>query len=416
MDKVRVESKKHLSGKAVAIMATLIMIVGVLVTLMINRFDKTAVASHDLWRAKVAQQDLALEAKGFGNLQSKQQRFLTAPYSAVVEQILIKPGSLVTRDSVIVKLSNPEIEQAVLQAKMTYNAQKAVVGQLLLKQEREKLADEQLLQELKVDLQVALSRLNAEKGLAKQGVVSALDLLDSQAKVDKLTLRYQHLQNKKAKVTQLHLQAAQIEEQKLNEKASLMALAKSQAQRLNVVAGIDGMLQTLPIEIGQSLAMGSQIALVGSVESLIALVKVPQRELQGLEIGMSAEIDTRGGKADALVKRIDPVVTDGHVEVELDLVGQLPNNARPSLNIAAVINLGVIPQTLTIPIPVNAKPQTRVQVYKVSDNGKSATKTWIALGQRSGQRIQLLSGATQGEELILSAIDQHAEDTIELKL
>ncbi|RJE70988.1 hypothetical protein BGP78_21120 [Pseudoalteromonas sp. MSK9-3] len=412
MDKVRTHTKKRFSIVPVGI----VVVVVVLVLSQISEAYFAAKPNGQLWRETVVTQDLQLQVKGFGSLQSKQQRFLTAPYSAVVEQIFIKPGSFVTKDSVIARLSNPEVAQAVLQATMAYNAQQAVLGQLALKQEREVLADQQLLQELEVDLQVAKSRLNAEQGLAKQGVVSALDLLDSQAKVDKLTIRLQHLENKQQKIVHLHAQAIRIEQQKLNEKKSLRELAASQAQRLNVVAGIDGMLQTLPIEMGQSLSMGSHIALVGSTDSLVALVKVPQGQLQGLDIGMSAVIDTRGGEAQATVTRIDPVVADGHVEVELDLVGALPNNARPSLNVAAVITLGALPHTLTIPMPVNAKAHTRIQLYKVAKNGKTATKTWITLGKQSGQRVQVLSGARQDDELILSAMEKQAAHTIELKL
>ena len=413
MDKVRVQDKSARSVKSILI--ALIAGLMVIVTIVMSNTTTKAVHGGDLWFGEVTKENLTLEAKGFGSLQSKQQRFLTAPYSAVVEQILIKPGAPVEKGSVIVKLSNPEIEQTVLQTRMAYNAQKAVLDQLVLKQEREKLSDEQLFQELKVDLQVAKSRLKAEEGLAKQGVVSSLDLLDSQAKVDKLKIRYQHLLNKQNKITQLHRQAMRIEEQKLNEKESLMQLAISQAERLNVVAGIDGMLQTLPVEIGQSLAMGAQIALVGSVESLIALVKIPQREMQGLRIGNLAQVDTRGGIAQARVTRVDPVVTDGHIEVELDLIGTLPSNARPSLNIAAAIHIAELSNALTIPVPVNAKPQSRIQLYKVASNGESATKTWIQLGQKTGQRIQLISGANLGDELILSALSDKPE-TIELKL
>lgn len=376
----------------------------------------TQISKEKLWLASVTQGDLSLQASGFGILQSKAQRFLTAPFSAVVEEIRLKPGALVNSNSVIVRLSNPEIDQNVTTAQMAVNAQKAVIAEFQLNFEKEQLSVQQDIQEVTLDLNVAKTRLNAEKNLAKDGVVSSLDLLNSEANVAKLEARLSHLRKRDKKGQALFEQKHQIESQKLEEKQSLLSLALNQQARLNVTAGIDGVLQALPIELGQSLSIGSQIALVGNTDSLIALIKVPQQELQNLAIGHSAMVDTRGGSAHANVVRIDPVVQDGHVEVELELTGDLPSNARPALNVSAVIELGRVANVLTLPVPVNAKANSRISLYKLSDDQHSAELVWVELGKKSGQRIEVLNGAVRGDEFILSDIgNQYQQTNIELK-
>ncbi|WMN61979.1 HlyD family secretion protein [Pseudoalteromonas xiamenensis] len=412
MDKIRTtqpNSKTWITWPAVAVV--------ILTSFWLLQGEATTHISRDkLWLASVTQGDLSLQASGFGVLQSKAQRFLTAPFSAVVEEIRLKPGALVNKNSIIVRLSNPEIDQNVTTAQMTVNAQKAVMAEFQLNFEKEQLGVQQEIQEVTLDLNVAKTRLNAEKNLAKEGVVSSLDLLNSEANVAKLEARLSHLHKRDRKSQALFKQKEQIESQKLEEKQSLLSLALNQQARLNVTAGIDGVLQALPIELGQSLNIGSQIALVGNTDSLIALIKVPQQELQNLAIGHPAIVDTRGGSAQANVVRIDPVVQDGHVEVELELVGDLPSNARPALNVSAVIELGTVANVLTLPVPVNAKANSRVPLYKLSSDQHSAELVWVELGKKSGQRIEVLNGAARGDEFILSDIgNQYQQTNIELK-
>lgn len=367
----------------------------------------TTIELSALWHSDVKQKDLALMAKGFGILASKKQRYLTAPFTAVVEEILLKPGAKVTEDSVILILSNPDISQAVNQAQLSLNAEQSNLKQLKLNQLREQLDVDNDLLELNLDLNVAKSKLNAETDLADKGIVSALDFMRTQAQVKKLTGRHNHFTQRNKQLLTLHKQAQQIQQDKINEKRNLLSLAENKRNQLTVKAGIKGVLQALPVELGQSLTIGSQLALVGSTEKLIALINIPHRQVQGVKENMPTTIDTRGSIAHGKVTRIEPIVKEGHVEVEIELFGSLPSNARPALNIEAAIDLGMIKKALYIEAPINAIEHSSVQVFKIKKDKQSAELIWLTLGHKVGAFMQIKSGADVGDTLILSDMSHH---------
>jgi len=380
-------------------------------SLIVNRQNQQKLNLSSFWTDEVKQTNLTLTAKGFGTLESKQQRYLTAEFNAIVEEIFLKPGEKVTKNSVILRLSSADIEQAAIQAQLALTSQQANLKQLKLTQKREQLDLNNDLVELKLDLSLAQTQLDAETQLAEQGIVSSLDFKRSQAQVKKLTSRVHHYQQRLLQLKQLQQQAQQIQQDKIAEKQTLLLLAQEKQQKLTVKAGLNGVLQQLPVELGQSLTNGSQLALVGSTEKLIALVNIPHRQVQGISENMSAVIDTRGGKANGVVTRISPVAKEGHVEVEIALVGQLPKNARPALNIEAKINLGVIEQALYLPIPINAKQHSRIQLYKVAKDQQGAQLTWLTLGAKNNQVIEVQAGAKLGDKFILSDMSAQNNQT-----
>lgn len=380
-------------------------------SLIVNRQNQQKLNLSSFWTDEVKQTNLTLTAKGFGTLESKQQRYLTAEFNAIVEEIFLKPGEKVTKNSVILRLSSADIEQAAIQAQLALTSQQANLKQLKLTQKREQLDLNNDLVELKLDLSLAQTQLDAETQLAEQGIVSSLDFKRSQAQVKKLTSRVHHYQQRLLQLKQLQQQAQQIQQDKIAEKQTLLLLAQEKQQKLTVKAGLNGVLQQLPVELGQSLTNGSQLALVGSTEKLIALVNIPHRQVQGISENMSAVIDTRGGKANGVVTRISPIAKEGHVEVEIALVGQLPKNARPALNIEAKINLGVIEQALYLPIPINAKQHSRIQLYKVAKDQQGAQLTWLTLGAKNNQVIEVQAGAKLGDKFILSDMSAQNNQT-----
>jgi multidrug resistance efflux pump len=372
---------------------------------------QSKVESKQLWIEKVQQGSLELTVTGFGQLESKVQRFLTAPYSAVVEEIILRPGAKVTPESIILKMSNPEIDQAVILAQLALNAENARLKQLKLTQTRENLSASNGIAELKLDLGVFRSKLAAETKLAKQGIVTQLNLMTTQAEVNKLAGRLDNSKERLKQLIDIHQQGLQIQAEYISEKSSLLKIAENNFQRLLVRAGIDGVLQALPVELGQSVSTGHQLALVGGTNDLLAIVQIPQRDVQAMLAGMSVSIDTRGGFAQGKVTRIDPVVKDGNVEVEIELIGQLPKNARPSLKVEAKVNLGRLDNALYIKAPVNSSPNSRLKIFKVDAEASSAEVTWLKFGVKNGQYIEIKSGAKYGEQFILSDMNKFSEQT-----
>ena len=207
----------------------------------------------------------------------------------------------------------------------------------------------------------------------------------------------------------IHQQGLQIQAEYIAEKSSLLTIAENNFQRLLVRAGIDGVLQALPVELGQSVSIGHQLALVGGTNDLLAIVQIPQRDVQAMLPEMSVSIDTRGGVAQGKVTRIDPVVKDGNVEVEIELIGPLPKNARPSLKVEAKVNLGRLENALYIKSPVNSSANSRLKIFKVDAEESSAQVTWLEFGVKNGQYIEIKSGAKYGEQFILNDMNKFYE-------
>ncbi|MBE0377198.1 hypothetical protein PPRY_a2282 [Pseudoalteromonas prydzensis ACAM 620] len=326
----------------------------------------------------------------------------------------MKPGATVQSDSVILRMSNPEIDQAVLQAQQIRNSAQVALKQLQLEHQKENMLNQNKLADIQFDAQEAKTKYLALKPLAEQGVVSQFDLLTSEIKVKKLESSLKFTQKSITQLAELHRQAEQILLGKLEEKQSLLALAIDRQQQLEVKAGIEGVLQNLPVELGQNMQSGEKLALVGGTKKLLAVVQIPQRDIKGMKVGMPANVDTRGGVAKATVRRIEPVVKGGNIEVELELIGQLPENARPALNIEAQINLGELNDILYLQTPVNSEEYSQKKVFRLfKDN--IATATQLNFGARSGKYIEIKSGGNEKESFILNDMQKYiAQGTVTL--
>lgn len=179
---------------------------------------------------------------------------------------------------------------------------------------------------------------------------------------------------------------------------------------LSVKAGIKGTLQELPVKLGQSVHQGQQLVQLGGKDKLIALVKVPQGIADNVVQGMLAKVNTRGGIADAVVSRINPTVDQGNIEIELQLIGTLPSNAKPELNIEASIELAQLKDVLYLPLTARLQANKQYQLYLLQPNGTQATLSTLHFGQISNQYIELKHGASLGQTIILDDLDNDSSE------
>jgi len=360
------------------------------------------VSNNQIWTDTVKLGDLVLEVEGYGKLKSKQQRLLTTPANATVEEILLKPGSLVSKNSVIVRLSNPVISQQVKEAERNFNNAKAMFLQVELKQKRELLAHQAMQEQLMSELELAQLKMLAEEELLKKGIVSELTFKRSQLDFRQLSRRITIEKTRLIQLGEVHQQELAIEQDNIEQQKEIVAVITEQFDRLTVRAGIDGVVQKLAVELGQSVALGEQVALVGSVDSLFAMLNISQADVALIALGQLVSIDTRGGKVTGEVQRINPLVKQGMISIEVSLNGELPTNARPDLNVDGVISTGTLTQVMYIKKPVNATAGMKTQLFKVDEEQEQAQKVAVSYGQASGEYIQILSGALEHENFILS--------------
>lgn len=397
------KAKKWLFGAAIGVSA--------LGALMVYQWaTPTAVAASQLQIATVKQADFVVKIRGFGRLKPKYQRYLTNTDTAMVEAIHVYPGTIVNKDTVILSLVNPQQAQRLSVARLELARQKASVNEQKINQQSELLERQANLAILKSELQSAELRVDAESKLIEQGIVSSLDYKRSMLNVAQLTERVSIEQQRLAQLKEMHLQRSKIQQELLSQFELNYQVEQHAFDQLQITAGIDGMLQELNVELGQNLVPGTRLAVVGSNKALKAELSVKQADAEKVALNMAAKVNTFSqadhGEVDAKVTRIDPIVTDGRVIIELDLQGTLPANARPDLSIEGYVVSNIIPDALTINVPQKAQANSEATLFKLNPDTQLATPINIEFGTLSDNQIQLLSGATVGEQLIISDLSK----------
>ena len=389
------KSKPVIVGLAVCLLAALTWYVSA-------NAGGTSVKRNNMLFGTVKQGDLQVEIEGYGALRSDKQVLITSLTRATVQEIVLKPGALVTADSIIVQLANPELQQQVNSAIRELSQQKANLRQLKLNQRREILNESGNFAELEARYETAKVRLEAQSGLVKSGIVSVLDYKDSLVQEAQLKKRLKIHQQRTAALKLVNQEAINIQLEQIKQEQGQLDIAQNRLDRLSVKAGFDGVLQRLSVELGQSLAAGQEIALIGSVQDLIALVRVPQSKAQQIFIGQKAIVDTRRDKIVGTVSRIDPVVVENTVEFEIALPDQLPASARPQLSVDAVIITDILTNITYMERPVNGKANTNASLFRLDDSNNTAMRTEVKFGKEAGRYIEILDGGQVNDTFIVS--------------
>jgi multidrug resistance efflux pump len=376
-------------------------VVGVLLVVLTSR-DAVAVSEQELLIDAVRQGSLDITVDGFGELVSARQQLITSPSQATVKEIILKPGAKVSVDSIIVRLENPALEQQVDDARQELNQAEANLRQLRQNNQRETLKEQGSLAELTAQQQSTIIRRRAEEKLVADGIVSRLTYEQSLQNEKQLTQRVAIMGRGLSQLDLLHRESITIQMERVKQQQGRLAVAESYLDRLTVKAGLDGVLQKLPVKLGQSLGPGQEVALVGSATDLIALVRVPQGQAQSVSIGDVAIVDTRREKIKGKVARIDPVVENNPVEIEVALDSTAGTGARPNLSVDCSIIDERLSRVKYVKRPAGVKPNSTATVYAmVGDSSKARPKT-IRFGRLAGQYIEVLDGLDVGERLIVS--------------
>ena len=383
-------------GAALGVLAVVALLVG------LGSRDAVAISEQELLIDAVQQGSLDITVDGFGELVSARQQLITTPSAATVKEIVLKPGAKVSVDSIIVRLENPDLEQQVDNARQELNQAEANLRQLRQNNQREKLKELGDLAELTAQQQSAIIRRRAEEKLVADGIVSRLTFEQSLQNEKQLTQRVSIMGRGLSQLDLLHRESVNIQMERVKQQQGRLAVAQSYLDRLTVKAGLEGVLQKLPVKLGQSLGPGQEVALVGSATDLIALVRVPQSQAQAVSIGDVAIVDTRREKLRGKVARIDPVVQNNTVEVEVALQGTAGTSARPNLSVDCSIIDERLSRVKFVKRPAGVKPNSTATVYAMVDDSNTARPKQIRFGRLAGQNIEVLDGLEVGERLIVS--------------
>jgi HlyD family secretion protein len=361
-----------------------------------------------VWIDVVKRGDMLRQVRGLGTLVPEDIRWLPSVTEGRVENRLVQPGAHVRADTIILELSNPQLEQETMNAEWDWKAAVTTYSNLKVQLERDQLTQEAATAKIQSDYVQAVLRHEADAQLAKDGLVPELNVrleketanqLANQLEIEKKRLEI----NKDSIKAQLAVQQAKVEQFK-----AVYELKKSQLDQLKVRAGVVGVLQVVPVEVGQRVTVGFNLARVADPRKLKAELKIPETQAKDVQIGQVSSIDTRNGIIPGHVIRIDPSVQNGTVTVDVALEGDLPAGARPDLSVDGTIVLEELKNVVYVGRPVQGQPESQIGLFKLDADGKRAVRTTVRLGRSSVNTIEIREGLKPGDQVILS--DMSAND------
>jgi HlyD family secretion protein len=357
------------------------------------------------------------QVRGMGKLVPEEIRWVPAVTDGRVEKKLLEAGARVTPDSVLVELSNPQLQQETVNAEWDWKAEENSYTDLDVKLHREQLNQQADMAKLESDHQQAVLTYEAHFDLYKNGLYPSLDLKRDKANADQLANRLK-IENKQTEING-ESAAAQLAEKRtrVDQRKALYSLKKSQLDQLKVRAGVEGVLQQILVEVGERVVQGAKLARVANPNKLKAELNIPETQAKDIQLGQEVSIDMRNNiYVPGKVSRIDPAVKDSTVTVDVRLEAELPKGARPDLSVDGTVVLERLIDVVYVGHPVQGQPDSQVSLFKLDADGKRAERTMVKLGRSSVSIIEIREGLKPGDQVILSEMSEYdSVDRIRLK-
>jgi HlyD family secretion protein len=358
-----------------------------------------------VWIGEVRRGVLEVNVGGLGTLVPEDLRWLTALTSGNVEKIHLLPGARVEPDTVILRLDNPELEQGLRSAELELASAEAQLANQRVREEDSLLEMEYQLAQLEAAFANARLDVRVNEELFAEGLVAERDLLRSRLMLEQLERQTEilrrRLDTRRSQVEQNLAPALAI----VAQQRERVALLRQQVNGLAVRAGLHGVLQRLPLEEGQQVVIGAQLAQVADPSRLKAVIRVPETQARDIQIGQAAVIDTR----------VNPTVVGGTVDVDITLGGELPRGARADLTVEGRINLARMDDVLYLSRPSFARENATVSIFRLVPAGNAAERAQVTFGRSAVSEIQVLAGLAEGDRVILSDTSQY-DDNNRLRL
>jgi HlyD family secretion protein len=398
-------ARRHARQLAYAAAAAML-VVGSWMGLRRLRAAAPTVERAAVWVDTVQRGPMVREVAGQGTLVPEEVNWITAKNNARVEKVLAKPGAVVKPDTVLLALSNSDVELAALEAERQLAQAQAELVNLQASLSAQKLAQESVVATLHSDLGDARRRAQADEELAKKGFLSELERGQTRDRASELSGRVQFEEKRlraqsQGIAAQVQAQRAQVERLR-----SIAEFRRKEVGALEVKAGVEGVLQELALQRGQSVTAGSVLAKVARPDHLKAEVRIPETQAKDLQIGQVASIDTRNGIVPGKVSRIDPAAQGGTVRVDVALEGPLPAGARPDLNVEGTITLERLTNILYVGRPAFGQPGAPVGLFRLDRDEAGAERVSVKLGRSSVKTVEIQSGLAEGDKVILSDMSQ----------
>lgn len=394
--------KKSQTGKRILIGvgAVAVLVVG---TLALRSLEPAApkIDRNTIWLDSVQRGPFEISVRGPGTLVPEQIRWITAVTSGRVESRLLEPGEEVTPETIILEMTNPDVQLESLEAQRQLAAAKASLISLETSLETQRLNQIGVVASTKSQYRAAKREAQAADTLVKRNLISGFEAQGAWDTAEEMEARYQ------VELDRLDLFTRTIDEQLVLQREQvdrLKAVFEFQRDRvasMNVRAGAYGVLRELPLEVGQWAQSGQTLAVVVEPGRLKAVLRIPETQARDIAIGQNARIDTRNGIIDGQVMRIDPAVQNGTVTVDVRLISELPRGARPDLSVDGTIQIEYLSDVLYVSRPAYGQANSTVGMFKLQDNGE-AVRVNVRLGRSSVSTIEVVDGLVEGDLVVVS--------------
>jgi HlyD family secretion protein len=354
-----------------------------------------------LWIDTVQRGSMIRQVRGTGTLVPEDLRWIPATTSGRVERIIVKPGTEVAPGTIILELSNPALEQELNDSQLKVKSAEASLANLRVQLENSHLQQQGSTAIIEADYKKAALQAEINTQLADKQLVSTLTLQQSRLDKDLLESRLAIARQQLAKDSESMDARMAVQQSDLDQIRAVMRLKQRQVDELRVRAGLAGVLQLVPVEVGQQVAPGTNLARVADPSRLKAELKIAETQAKDIQIGQPVSIDTRNGLVDGKVARIDPSVQNGTVTVDVTLDGALPKGSRPDLTVDGTIELERLTNVLFVGRPALGQEQSTVGVFKLEADG-TASRTHAKIGRMSVDKVELVSGLNAGDQVVLS--------------
>ncbi len=369
-----------------------------------------------IWTDEVKRGPMIRDVRGIGTLIPEDIQWIPAQTDARVDKIVLHPGAIVQPNSIILELSDPVLQRETLDAEYQLKAAQADLESLKVTINSELLNQKATAASVRSDYEQAKIQHEVDTKLRAQGVGADVTEQLSKVKEQQLAIRLQLEEDRTKNAEDSAGARIQAQQSKVDQQRALYDLKHGELESLHVRAGIQGVLQVVPVEVGQHVTPGTNLARVADPKRLKAEIKIPETLAKDVSIGQPATIDTRNGVVHGQVSRIDPSVQNGTVTVDVQITDPLPQGSRPDLSVDGTVELENLKDVLYVGRPVHGQSDSTIGLFKLVDDGSEAVRVNVQLGKTSVNTVEILKGLKVGDKVILSDMSSmDAYDRIRLR-
>jgi HlyD family secretion protein len=414
MDIARTPKKKR--GKYIAIGAGALTLI--LFTVVLGSLPSAApsVERSTLLIDSVQRGTMVRAVRAPGTLVPERVRFVSALTAGRIERLPVRPGAAVTAGSELLDMSNPDVQLEALEAGRQVTAAEAALVNLETMLASQRLSQQATIASAEAAASDARRQAAQMSTLGKQQLVSGNEMALANERAAEQTTRLSAEKSRLRVIDGAMARQIALQRTEVQRARSIAEFQQARVNSMKVRAPEDGVLQTLPLELGQWVVSGQVLATVAQPGRLKAVLRVPETQARDIVIGQPVDVDTRNGIAKGRVLRVDPSVQNGTVTVEVGLDGTLPRGARPDLSVDGTIEIERLPDVLHVARPAYGQGESTVGLFKLDPDGKHATRVPVKLGRTSVNSIQVLQGLAVGDKVIVSDMSNWDEvERVKLK-